>query len=51
MRMGGLRPHGRGCRAIRAALDAKRPIIVDVDHRGLTPAGELWHPVVRAWRV
>jgi hypothetical protein len=35
---------GRGARAttnagrdIRAALDAKRPIIVDVDHRGLTP--------------
>jgi bifunctional non-homologous end joining protein LigD len=38
-------------RDIRAALDAKRPIVVDVDHRGLTPAGELRHPVVRAWRV
>jgi bifunctional non-homologous end joining protein LigD len=38
-------------RAIRAALVAKQPIIVDVDHRGLRPAGELRHPVVRAWRV
>jgi bifunctional non-homologous end joining protein LigD len=38
-------------RDIRAALDAKRPIVVDIDHRGLTPAGELRHPVVRAWRV
>jgi hypothetical protein len=27
-------------RDIRAALDAKRPIVVDVDHRGLMPAGE-----------
>jgi bifunctional non-homologous end joining protein LigD len=41
----------RARREIRAALDAKRPIVVDVDHRGLTPAGELRHPVVRAWRV
>jgi bifunctional non-homologous end joining protein LigD len=38
-------------RDIRAALDAKRPIIVDIDPRGLTPAGELRHPVVKAWRV
>jgi bifunctional non-homologous end joining protein LigD len=35
----------------RAALYAKRLIVVDIDHRGLTPAGELRHPVVRAWRV
>jgi bifunctional non-homologous end joining protein LigD len=35
-------------RDIRAALDAKRPIVVDIDHRGLTPVGELRHPVVRA---
>jgi bifunctional non-homologous end joining protein LigD len=38
-------------RDIRGALDAKRPIVVDIDHRGLTPAGELRHSVVRAWRV
>lgn len=41
----------RDGRNICAALDAKRPIIVDVDHRGLTAAGELRHPVVKAWRV
>jgi bifunctional non-homologous end joining protein LigD len=35
----------------RAALDATRPIVVDVDHRGLTPAGELRHPVLRACRL
>jgi hypothetical protein len=35
-------------RDIRAALDAMRPIVVDIDHRGLTPAGELRHPVVKA---
>jgi bifunctional non-homologous end joining protein LigD len=38
-------------RDVRAARDAKRPIIVDIDHRGLTPVGELRHPVVRAWRA
>jgi bifunctional non-homologous end joining protein LigD len=38
-------------RDISAALDAKRPIVVDIDHHSLTPAGELRHPVVRAWRV
>jgi bifunctional non-homologous end joining protein LigD len=37
----------RDGRDIRLALDAKRPIIADVDPRGLTPAGELRHPVVR----
>jgi bifunctional non-homologous end joining protein LigD len=41
----------RDGRDIRAALDARRPIMVDIDHRGLTPAGELRHPVVRAWRA
>jgi bifunctional non-homologous end joining protein LigD len=35
----------------RAALDAEQPIVVDIDHRGLTPTGELRHPVVSAWRV
>jgi bifunctional non-homologous end joining protein LigD len=35
----------------RAGLDAKRPIIVDIDHRDLTPGGELRHPVSRAWRA
>jgi bifunctional non-homologous end joining protein LigD len=41
----------RAGRDIRAGLDAKRPIIVDEDYRGLTPAGELRHLVVKAWRV
>jgi hypothetical protein len=36
----------RDGRDIRAALDAKRPLIVDIDHRGLTSAGELRHPVI-----
>jgi bifunctional non-homologous end joining protein LigD len=38
-------------RDVRAALDAKRPIVVDIDHRGLTPAEELRHPVARTWPV
>jgi bifunctional non-homologous end joining protein LigD len=38
-------------RDIRAALDAMRSTVVDIDHRGLTLAGELRHPVVRAWRA
>jgi bifunctional non-homologous end joining protein LigD len=41
----------RARREIRAALDAKRPIVVDIDNRGLTPAGELRSPVIKAWRA
>jgi hypothetical protein len=37
-------------RDIRAALDAKRPIIVEVDHRDHSRAGELGRPVVKPWR-
>jgi bifunctional non-homologous end joining protein LigD len=36
-------------RQVRAALDAKHAVIVTVEYRGFTPAGELRHPVVRAW--
>jgi bifunctional non-homologous end joining protein LigD len=35
---------------IRAAMDAKRALIADVEYRGFTPAGELRHPVLRGWR-
>jgi bifunctional non-homologous end joining protein LigD len=41
----------KAARDIRAVLDAKRPIVVDIDHRGLTPAGELRSPVIKAWRA
>jgi bifunctional non-homologous end joining protein LigD len=37
------------CREIRAALDAGRHVVVDVEHRGRTPAGELRHPVFKGW--
>ena len=36
-------------REIRRALDAKEPVVVDVEHRGITPAGELRHPVMKGW--
>ena len=34
-----------------AALDAKQAVIVTVESRGFTPAGELRHPVIRAWQA
>jgi bifunctional non-homologous end joining protein LigD len=33
-------------RQIRSALDASKPVVVEVEHRGFTPDGELRHPVV-----
>jgi bifunctional non-homologous end joining protein LigD len=36
-----------GARQVRAALDAGHAIIVTVEYRGFTPAGELRHPVIR----
>ena len=36
-------------RQIRAALDAQQAVIVTVEYRGFTPAGELRHPVIRGW--
>ena len=36
-------------RQIRAALDAKQAVIVTVEYRGFTPAGEIRHPVIREW--
>jgi bifunctional non-homologous end joining protein LigD len=36
-------------RQIRAALDAGQAVIVTVEYRGFTPAGELRHPVIRGW--
>ena len=37
-------------RQIRDALDGGHAIIVTVEYRGFTPAGELRHPVIRAWQ-
>ena len=34
---------------IRTALDARHAVIVTVEYRGFTPAGELRHPVIRGW--
>jgi bifunctional non-homologous end joining protein LigD len=36
-------------RQIRAALDTRQAVIVTVEYRGFTPAGELRHRVIRAW--
>ena len=36
---------------IRAALDAGKPVVVEVEHRGFTPDGELRHPVIRGWEI
>jgi bifunctional non-homologous end joining protein LigD len=37
-------------REIRAALRSRAPIVAVVEHRGLTPDGQLRHPAVRSWR-
>jgi bifunctional non-homologous end joining protein LigD len=39
----------KGCKEIRVALDAGEPIVVDVEFRGWTPAGELRHAVFKGW--
>ena len=36
-------------RQIRAAPDARQAVIVTVEYRSFTPAGELRHPVIRGW--
>ena len=38
-------------REIRAAIDAGRPVVVEIEHRGFTPDGELRHPVIRGWEI
>jgi bifunctional non-homologous end joining protein LigD len=38
-------------RAARAALGEGRRVVVEVEHRGITPAGELRHPVIKGWNV
>ena len=38
-------------REIRSALDASKPVVVEVEHRGFTPNGELRHPVIRGWEI
>jgi bifunctional non-homologous end joining protein LigD len=37
-------------REIRAALDAGKATVVDLEYRGFTPAGELRHPVIKGWQ-
>jgi bifunctional non-homologous end joining protein LigD len=40
----------KAARVIRAALDDGMPVVVDVEHRGITPAGELRHAVFKGWQ-
>jgi bifunctional non-homologous end joining protein LigD len=40
---------GAACKGIRAALDAGKPVVIDVEFRGWTPAWELRHPVFKGW--
>jgi bifunctional non-homologous end joining protein LigD len=40
----------KAARVIRAALDDGMPVVVDVEHRGWTPGGELRHPVFKGWQ-
>jgi bifunctional non-homologous end joining protein LigD len=35
--------------AIRAALHSGAPVVVEVEFRGWTPAGEVRHAVVKGW--
>lgn len=37
------------CREVRAALEAGKPVVIDVEYRGWTPAGELRHAVFKGW--
>lgn len=41
----------RDSRAIRALLDRGEHVVVEVEFRGWTPAGELRHPVFKGWHV
>ena len=34
-----------------SALDARKPVVVEVEHRGFAPDGELRHPVIRGWEM
>jgi len=36
-------------RELRAALDAGSPVVAEVEHRGVTPAGELRHRMFKGW--
>ena len=38
-------------RALIEALDERQPVVIDVEFRGWTPAGELRHPVFKAWHA
>ena len=38
-------------RGLRAALDAGNPVVVEIEHRGMTPAGGLRHPAVKGWVI
>jgi bifunctional non-homologous end joining protein LigD len=40
---------GDTCQAIRSALDAGQHVVIDVEFRGWTPAGELRHAVFKGW--
>ena len=39
----------KASRELRAALQTRAHIVIDVEHRGHTPAGELRHPVYKGW--
>jgi bifunctional non-homologous end joining protein LigD len=41
----------KACGEIRAALDAGKHVVIDVEHRGWTPAGELRHAVYKGWHA
>ncbi|SEF00201.1 bifunctional non-homologous end joining protein LigD [Rhizobiales bacterium GAS188] len=41
----------RDGRDLRMALDAGRPVVAEIEYRGMTPAGDLRHPVVKACRA
>jgi bifunctional non-homologous end joining protein LigD len=41
----------KACKELRIALDAGWPIVIDVEHRGRTPSGELSHPVFKGWHL
>jgi bifunctional non-homologous end joining protein LigD len=39
----------KACKEVRTALDAGKPVVIDVEFRGWTPAGELRHAVFEGW--
>ena len=41
----------RDALGIRASLKVGAPVVVEIEYRGFTPAGELRHAVIKGWHA